>query len=156
MNYYYHPILGLQYDYLGEMFLIDIVSGCFFLITRELWDKTGGLDAQFFMYAEEADLCLKAAKLGYQPIVTPEARIIHHGGVSHSRFSGKMLKLLKGKVELTYRHVPNWQQPIHKLLLYAYVLNKYVAHRLLKPKSEATKEWQVVFEQRADWLRGYR
>ena len=24
MNYYYHPILGLQYDYLGEMFLIDI------------------------------------------------------------------------------------------------------------------------------------
>lgn len=24
MNYYYHPILGLQYDYLGELFLINI------------------------------------------------------------------------------------------------------------------------------------
>jgi len=24
LNYYYHPILGLQYDYLGELFLIDI------------------------------------------------------------------------------------------------------------------------------------
>lgn len=24
MNYYYDPILGLQYDYLGELFLIDI------------------------------------------------------------------------------------------------------------------------------------
>ena len=24
MNYYYHPILGLQYDYLGDLFLIDI------------------------------------------------------------------------------------------------------------------------------------
>ena len=24
MNYYYHPILGLQYDYLGNLFLIDI------------------------------------------------------------------------------------------------------------------------------------
>lgn len=24
MNYYYDPVLGLQYDYLGETFLIDI------------------------------------------------------------------------------------------------------------------------------------
>jgi hypothetical protein len=24
MNYYYDPILGLQYDYLGELFLIGI------------------------------------------------------------------------------------------------------------------------------------
>lgn len=26
MNYYYHPILGLQYDYLGELFLVNIDS----------------------------------------------------------------------------------------------------------------------------------
>ena len=26
MNYYYHPILGLQYDYLGELFIIDLAN----------------------------------------------------------------------------------------------------------------------------------
>jgi hypothetical protein len=26
MNFYYDPILGLQYDYLGDLFIIDIVS----------------------------------------------------------------------------------------------------------------------------------
>ena len=135
---------------------VDIVSGCFFLTTRELWDDIGGLDAQFFMYAEEADFCLKAAQLGYQPIVTPNARIIHHGGASHARFSGKMIKLMKGKIELTYRHVQGWQQPLHKGLLFLYVWNKYVMHRLLKPNSEAAREWQIVYEQRADWMRGYR
>jgi hypothetical protein len=24
LNYYYDPILGLQYDYLGELFIIDL------------------------------------------------------------------------------------------------------------------------------------
>lgn len=135
---------------------VDIVSGCFFLTTRALWEKIGGLDPQFFMYAEEADFCLKAAKLGYKPIVTPEAKLIHHGGASHARFSGKMIKLMKGKIELTYRHVQVWQQPIHKGLLFLYVWNKYFMHKLLKPNSEATREWQTVYDQRADWMRGYR
>lgn len=135
---------------------VDIVSGCFFLTTRKLWDQIGGLDPQFFMYAEEADFCLKAKKLGHQPIVNPDAQIIHHGGASHARFSGKMIKLLKGKVELTYRHITPWQQPIHKALLFLYVLNKHVSHKLLKSGSDAQREWQTVFDQRQDWMRGYR
>jgi hypothetical protein len=135
---------------------VDIVSGCFFLTTRKLWDELGGLDPQFFMYAEEADFCLKAAKLGYKPIVTPEAKLIHHGGASHARFSGKMIKLMKGKFELTYRHVEGWQQPLHRGLLFLYVWNKYFMHKVLKSKTEAAREWQTVYDQRSDWMRGYR
>lgn len=135
---------------------VDIVSGCFFLTTRELWDKLGGLDASFFMYAEEADYCLRAKTLGYQPIVTPDAQIIHHGGVSHSHFSGKLIKLLKGKVELINRHVTPWKRPVYKFLLYLYVLNKHLLHTLLKPGSEQRREWQTIFAQRADWMQGYR
>ncbi|OQX16635.1 MAG: glycosyl transferase family 2 [Thiothrix lacustris] len=135
---------------------VDIVSGCFFLTTRTLWDTLGGLDASFFMYAEEADYCLRAKALGYQPIVTPDARIIHHGGVSHSHFSGKQIKLLKGKVELANRHVVAWQRPVYKALLYWYVLNKYLLHTLFTPKSAQQREWQTVFANRADWLQGYR
>lgn len=135
---------------------VDIVSGCFFLTTRQLWDQLGGLDTRFFMYAEEADYCLKAKALGYQPIVTPDAQIIHHGGVSHSQFSGKQIKLLKGKVELINRHTTPWQRPLYKFLLYLYVFNKYWAHRLFQPHSEQRREWQTVLSQRQDWLQGYR
>ena len=135
---------------------VDIVSGCFFLTTRELWDTLGGLDASFFMYAEEADYCLRAKVLGHNPIVTPDARIIHHGGVSHSHFSGKQIKLLKGKVELVNRHVVAWQRPAYKFLLYLYVLNKLALHRVFKPRSAQRREWQTIFAQRADWLQGYR
>ncbi|MBU0653751.1 MAG: glycosyltransferase family 2 protein [Gammaproteobacteria bacterium] len=135
---------------------VDIVSGCFFLTTRELWDRLDGLDASFFMYAEEADYCLRAKALCNQPIVTPDARLIHHGGVSHNQFSGKQVKLLKGKVELINRHITPWKRPIYHFLLYLYVFNKHVMHSLLKPHSEQRKQWQIVYEQRTDWLQGYR
>lgn len=135
---------------------VDILSGCFFLTSKKAWDQLGGLDPQFFMYAEEADYCLRAMELGYQPIVTPDARIIHHGGVSHHRFSGKLIKLLTGKVELINRHVSGWKRPVYKFLLYLYVLNKHLLHTLLKPGSEQTQEWRTVFEQRTHWLRGYQ
>ena len=108
------------------------------------------------MYAEEADYCLRAINQGYQPIVTPEARLIHHGGVSHTRFSGKLIKLLTGKVELINRHVTQWKRPIYKFLLFLYVLNKHILHKLFKPGSEQSQEWRTVFEQRNNWLKGYQ
>ena len=77
---------------------VDIVSGCFLLITRELWNRLGGFDPVFLMYGEDADLCLRARKLGARPMVTPEATIVHYGGASEACQAGKLEKLLaKGK-----------------------------------------------------------
>lgn len=135
---------------------VDIVSGCFFLTRKTVWDRLGGFDTNFFMYGEEANYCLCALKQGYQPIVTPEARIIHHGGVSHTRFSGKQIKLLKGKVELIKRHVPTWKHPVYIFLIFLYVFNKYLFSVLFQPGSEQSQEWSTVFVQRSDWLKGYR
>jgi len=139
---------------------VDVVSGCFFLTPRTLWKELEGLDETFFMYAEEADYCIRAIKKGYQPKVTPNAKIIHHGGVSEVNLSGKMLKLLKGKAELINKHARNWQKPIYKGLLQLYVFNKLLGLRLVslfkKDKHAVTKEWQKVYSQRKQWLKGYR
>jgi GT2 family glycosyltransferase len=119
-----------------------------------------GLDDTFFMYAEEADYCIRAINKGYQPIVTPEARIIHHGGVSEANFSGKMIKLLKGKAELINKHVAPWQQPILKKLLLMHVINKVLSYNvqvlLKRDKKDLLTEWRTIFEQRHVWLKGYR
>lgn len=135
---------------------VDILSGCFFLTTRELWNKLGGLDTSFFMYAEEADYCLKAKKLGYQPTVTPEARIVHHGGISHANLAAKEIKLLRGKVELIKRHDSGLLKPIYISLIWLYSFNKVVESALLKNGSIEASEWKKVFEERAVWLKGYR
>jgi GT2 family glycosyltransferase len=139
---------------------VDVVTGCFFLTPRSLWNALEGLDETFFMYAEEADYCIRAIKKGYQPRVTPDARIIHHGGVSETNLSGKMLKLLKGKAELINKHASSWQKPIFKGLLQLHVLNKLLALKLFSliknSKKETLSEWQKVYQQRKEWLRGYQ
>ncbi len=43
---------------------VDIVTGCFLLLRRALWERLGGFDLAFFMYGEDADLCLRARRLG--------------------------------------------------------------------------------------------
>ena len=139
---------------------VDVVTGCFFLTPRVLWEQLNGLDETFFMYAEEADYCIRAIKKGYQPRVTPDARIIHHGGVSEVNLSGKMLKLLKGKAELINKHAKSWEKPLHKGLLLLHVFNKMASLKLLslfkKDKQIALNEWRTVYKQRNEWLRGYR
>lgn len=139
---------------------VDVITGCFFLTPRTLWEELEGLDETFFMYAEEADYCIRAIKKGYQPRVTPDARIIHHGGVSETNLSGKMLKLLKGKAELINKHASNWQKPLHKGLLLLHVFNKLISLKLFsifsKSKQTTLSEWQIVYQQRHVWLKGYR
>jgi GT2 family glycosyltransferase len=85
---------------------VEIVSGCFLLIRRDLWEQLGGFDPAFFMYGEEADLCLRAAALGARPMMTPEATIVHHGGASERVRGEKLVRLLKAKVLLIRRHWP--------------------------------------------------
>lgn len=139
---------------------VDVITGCFFLTPRSLWQQLGGLDESFFMYAEEADYCIRAIELGHQPRVTPEAKIIHHGGVSEANLSGKMIKLLKGKAHFIAKHESPWKQAIYKGLLLAHVFNKYVSSSLLamisKDKQAVRNEWRTIFQQRRSWLEGYR
>jgi GT2 family glycosyltransferase len=112
------------------------------------------------MYAEEADYCIRAMALGYQPRVSPDAKIIHHGGVSEANLSGKMIKLLKGKSQFIKKHEPTWKQPIFKGLLLAHVFNKYMSSSLIslvkKEKQVVRNEWRTIFQQRQDWLAGYQ
>lgn len=138
---------------------VDVITGCFFLTPRSLWESLQGLDETFFMYAEEADYCIRAISKGHQPRVTPEARIIHHGGVSEANLSGKMIKLLKGKAHFIKKHEPNWKQAVYKKLLLAHVFNKYVTSGLTAMMRKDAKplhnEWKKIFEQRQAWLAGY-
>ncbi|MCK5425046.1 MAG: glycosyltransferase family 2 protein, partial [Emcibacter sp.] len=60
----------------------DWVSGCYFLIRRELVDALGLFDPLYFMYYEEVDLCLAAKRAGWKVICNPEIEVVHIGGGS--------------------------------------------------------------------------
>lgn len=61
---------------------IDIVTGAFFLVKKEVYEKVGGLDEAYFMYGEDIDLCYTILKSGYQNFYYGEMSILHHKGES--------------------------------------------------------------------------
>ncbi len=85
---------------------VDIVTGCLLLIRLGDWNRLGGFDTSFFMYGEDADLCLRAAARGMQPVLVPGAAIVHYGGASEPVRSEKMIRLYRAKVQLFRLHYP--------------------------------------------------
>ncbi len=61
---------------------VEVLSGCFWLIKREAYAEVGGLDENFFMYAEDIDWCLRFHRAGWKLMFMPEAKAIHYGGAS--------------------------------------------------------------------------
>lgn len=55
----------------------DWVSGCCMLIKREVFEKIGFLDDDYFLYNEDVDFCARAKEAGYTIVVVPAARIYH-------------------------------------------------------------------------------
>jgi N-acetylglucosaminyl-diphospho-decaprenol L-rhamnosyltransferase len=83
---------------------VDAVTGCFLMISRDLWNQLGGFDEQFFMYGEDTDLCIRAWKLGARCINFPDARVIHYSGASEKIRPDKMIRLFQAKVQLFRKH----------------------------------------------------
>ncbi len=80
---------------------VPIVSGCFLMIDRDLWNELEGFHPDFFMYGEDADLCLRAGAHGARPLISPDATIIHYGGASERGVrAGKMIRLFTAKAQL--------------------------------------------------------
>lgn len=140
---------------------VDIVTGCFFLIKRTLWEKLGGFDRQFFMYAEEADLCFRARKLGAQALFTPDATIIHYGGASETVRADKIKRLYTGKCTFILKHMSAWKAPIAVGLLKWHSAIRWlgyaIAFGVLKSPhfSVAAEQWRSVWRSRNDWSKGY-
>ena len=88
---------------------VDVVTGCFMFVRREVIEKIGVMNEDYFIYAEETDWCFKAKKAGFKVLFTPFAEIIHLGGTSTDQIKPQMkLQLQSGLllfIKKMYRHI---------------------------------------------------
>ena len=85
---------------------VPVVTGCLLMTTRATWERLGGLDTDYFMYGEDADLSLRAAELGFRPAITPDAVAVHAVGASSSAKAHKVRLLMTGKATLARKRWP--------------------------------------------------
>ncbi|MFB2119334.1 glycosyltransferase family 2 protein [Parapedobacter sp. 2B3] len=62
---------------------VDYISGADMFVRKELFEKIGGFDTDFFLYFEETELSYRMKKAGYRSILFPAVQIIHLEGASH-------------------------------------------------------------------------
>jgi len=56
---------------------VDWVSGCGMLCTRAAWEKLGGFDERYFMYAEDVDLARRARDGSVPVYYSPTVDVVH-------------------------------------------------------------------------------
>jgi len=137
---------------------VDIVTGCFFLIRKETWDALAGFSPEFFMYGEEADLCLRAReRLGLRPRITPEATIVHYGGAAEKVRAAKLVHLLRARAHLIRRHWPRALRWFGWWMLGQWCLVNSTVGWILgrfgrRRAGEVGGVWREVWRRRREWL----
>jgi len=142
---------------------VDIVCGCFLLIKLDLWNSLGGFDKRFFMYAEEADLCLRAKQKGCNPAITPDAVIVHYGGGSEKVRADKMVRLISAKIELQKVHWSSSAQVLGRAFFKLWVISRVAAYTILNllkignknSVEDNLRSWREVWNRRREWKNGY-
>jgi N-acetylglucosaminyl-diphospho-decaprenol L-rhamnosyltransferase len=151
------PYGGWQRDSVRE---VDIVTGCLLLIDRPLWDELGAFDPRFFMYGEEADLCIRAIARGATPVITPTAEIVHYGSASDT--GNKASAVAAARVTLIREHWSPLARRAGIFLSWASALTHHVAYatatKLLPRRArlrESARMHSGVWHDRHRWLPGY-
>ena len=81
-----------QYDRVEEVLWPD---GCAAMYRREMLGEIGGFDEDFFAYADDAELGLRARIAGWTCLYTPYARVRHHRGATLGVGSTRRLELIE-------------------------------------------------------------
>ena len=60
----------------------EAAAGAFLLVRRSAWEEVGGMDEDFFLWHEDADLCRRLRGAGYRIIFDPALEVVHELGAS--------------------------------------------------------------------------
>jgi N-acetylglucosaminyl-diphospho-decaprenol L-rhamnosyltransferase len=97
-----HFMIGLDH---AETHKVDQVMGAFLLIRRTLFDELGGFDERFFLYYEDADLCLRVRQAGWDVVHFAGTGVCHAGGGSTRKVKAwRLYLLLRSRVQFVAKH----------------------------------------------------
>ncbi len=72
---------------------IDVLAGAFMFIKKEVLDKIGGFDENFFMYGEDVDLSYRIQQAAYKNYYFSERSILHFKGESTKKSSVNYVRM---------------------------------------------------------------
>lgn len=87
---------------------VDMISGCYLMLRREVLDAVGPLDEAFFFYGEETDWCRRMRGAGWELWFAPVGEITHHGSISAKKLNYRSRLLLTEALVRLHRKHGGW------------------------------------------------
>lgn len=124
------------------------MMGSCLMVPRRVYDKVGGFEPSFFMYAEDMDWCHMIQKAGYQVIYLPYLRITHRQkGSSGKQREFCFRRLYRSLVHYGNRQLgPKARRSLREAMLWDMWLRLFVYQfaGLVKPASRGRYQERLV------------
>ncbi len=132
---------------------VDAVSGCLMLATREVLERVGLLDAEYFFGFEDLDFCLRASTCGFASVVAPVVSF-HEGGQSLAPDSPvRVYYATRNHLRLASR-LANVSSSAPRMLTSATILALNIAFALKAPPTRIRRRLIAVVRGALDYRRG--
>lgn len=133
----------LLYDndyYRNDCAKVDVVSGCFFIIDKDVFIETNGFDQNVFLYYEESILSKKINNINKDIIVNNNVEVIHNHSVSVDKSINKIKKFKNlAKSQRYYHRNYNNANILQMIILYiSYIVTLTISY-ILSIKNEKRK-----------------
>lgn len=117
-----------QYDIRQE---VSFLTGCIQLIKREVLEKVGLYDEDYFLYMEDVDYCCRVKKTGFKLMYVPKSKIYHKVSASTGENSPLMLYYMNRNRLLFIRK--NYKVFLNNMLFYIFFfLSRIINVRVYK------------------------
>ncbi len=137
---------------IGDSCEVDFVSGCVFLLKREVVEKVGKWDERFFMYWEEIDYCLRAKKKGFKIYCAVDVQAYHRGQQGTGYLSPSYVYYMtRNHLLVVGKHYKGWRivPP-----LVVFVLRRWGGYLVKLLARRKTYSLSALFWGVCDFLRG--
>lgn len=99
-------------------FEVDFTLGATMMLKREVIEKSGMFDEDFFLYCEEVDWAWRIKNQGWRILCLPSAHVTHIGGGSTSQVRpSSLIHLWKSRLILYEKHYPIWKRWLARWLV---------------------------------------
>jgi len=71
---------------------VAVASGACMAMRRDLWDRLGGFDEEYFAYHEDTELSIRAWRIGLRVLYVPDAVAVHRYEFSRNTFKYHMIE----------------------------------------------------------------
>lgn len=135
-----------EYQDINHTHEVEQIPGACILIKREVYEKIGGFDEDYFIWYEDVDWSWRMRKAGWKLYYLPEAEIVHYGGQSFLNIDSgeKIILFHTSLLKYFYKNHTKNDYYLARLIIYINFMIVNILQIIMYPFAvNKWKDWRV-------------